>query len=121
MSGAIQLNGVECRCKVGVPDWERRKRQRILIDLTVTADLRAAARSDDPKDSPDYHGLELAVRAAVEKGEFRLLERLAEAAADAALSFDRRIQAAAVSARKQPAVMKRTQEVVVRLSKARRP
>ena len=121
MSGAIQLNGVECRCKVGVPDWERRKRQKILIDLTVSTDLRTAARSDDPKDSPDYHGLEMAVRAAVEKTEFRLLERLAEAAADASLSFDSRIHGVAVSARKRPAVMKRTQEVVIRLSKARRP
>ncbi|MDE2292833.1 MAG: dihydroneopterin aldolase [Elusimicrobia bacterium] len=120
MPGALQLVGVECRCHVGVPDDERRRRQRILLELTVSADLEDAARSDDPADAPDYHGLEKAVRAAVEKGSFRLLERLAAAAADAALAFDPRLKGVAVGAMKRPAVMPRTREVWVRLSKSRR-
>ena len=119
MSGALQLIGVRCRCRVGVPKAERAKRQRILLDLTVSVDLSKAALSDALKDSPDYEALEKAVRAAVEKPEFILLERLADAALDAVLAFDPRIHGAAVAARKFPALMKGTQEVVVRLSKAR--
>lgn len=119
MSGALQLIGVRCLCRVGVPKAERAKRQRILLDLTVSVDLSKAAMSDDIKDSPDYEALEKAVRAAVEKPEFILLERLADAALDAVLAFDPRIHGVAVAARKFPALMKRTQEVVVRLSKAR--
>lgn len=116
---AIQLQGLSCRAKVGVPDWERRKRQTVTLDLTLSLDLKPAARSDDLKDSVDYGTVEKAVRAAVEKGEFRLLERLADAALDAALACDARIRGAAVRAAKRPAVMPKTECVVVHLSKSR--
>lgn len=116
---AIVLQGVSCRAKVGVPDWERRKRQRIELDLTLSIDLKAAAASDDLKDSVDYWEVEKAVRKAVEGGEFKLLERLADAAMDAALACDGRIRGVAVRAAKRPAVMPKTEAVVVHLSKSR--
>lgn len=116
---AIQLRGLTCRAKVGVPDWERRKRQKVTLDLTLSLDLKAAALSDDLKDSVDYWGVEKAVRAAVEGSEFKLLERLADAALDAALACDGRIRGAAVRAAKRPAVMPKTEAVLVHLSKSR--
>ena len=116
---ALVLQGLSCRAKVGVPDWERRKRQRIVLDLTLSIDLKAAALSDDLKDSVDYWAVEKAVRAAVEGGEFKLLERLADAAMDAALACDARIRGVAVRASKRPAVMPKTEAVVVHLSKSR--
>lgn len=116
---AIQLRGVVCRAKVGVPDWERRKRQKVVLDLTLSVDLSRAQASDDLRDSVDYGAVEKAVRAAVEGGEFRLLERLADAALDAALALDGRIRGAAVAAAKRPAVMPKTESVVVRISKSR--
>lgn len=114
---AIQLRGLSCRAKVGVPAWERKKRQTISLDLTLSLDLAAAAASDDLKDSVDYGAVEAAVRTAVENGEFMLLERLADAALDAALACDPRIRGAAVAALKRPAVMPKTEAVVVHLSK----
>lgn len=116
---AIQLRGLSCRAKVGVPAWERRKRQKVSLDLTLSLDLSAAAASDDLKDSVDYGAVEAAVRATVEKGEFKLLERLADAALDAALSVDGRIRGASVAAVKRPSVMPKTESVVVHLSKSR--
>ncbi|TBR17564.1 dihydroneopterin aldolase [bacterium] len=116
---AIELRGLSCRAKVGVPDRERRKRQRVVLDLTLSLDLAAAALSDDLKDSVDYGAVEVAVRRAVEAGEFKLLERLADAALDAALAVDGRIRGASVRAVKQPAVMPKTEAVVVHLSKSR--
>ena len=116
---AIRLQGLSCRAKVGVPAWERRKRQTVTLDLTLSLDLKAAALSDDLKDSVDYGAVEAAVRAAVEKGEFKLLERLADAALDAALAVDARIRGASVAAAKRPAVMPKTESVVVHLSKSR--
>lgn len=115
---AIQLRGVRCRAKVGVPDWERRKRQLVVLDLTLSLDLAAAAASDDLKDSVDYGAVEAAVRKSVESGEFRLLERLADAALDAALACDARLRGAAVVAVKRPAVMPKTEGVAVHMSKA---
>lgn len=116
---AISLKGLSCRAKVGVPDWERRKRQKISLDLTLSLDLAAAAASDDLRDSVDYGAVEAAVRKAVEGGEFKLLERLADAALDAALACDARIRGASVAATKRPAVMPKTEAVVVHLSKSR--
>lgn len=116
---AIQLRDVVCRAKVGVPDWERRKRQRVVLDLTLSIDLSRACLSDDLRDSVDYAAVEKAARAAVEAGEFRLLERLADAALDAVLAVDSRIRGAAVAAAKRPADMPKTGSVVVRMSKSR--
>ncbi|TPW22049.1 MAG: dihydroneopterin aldolase [Elusimicrobia bacterium] len=116
---AIQLRGLACRAKVGVPTWERRKRQTVTLDLTLSLDLKAAALSDDLKDSVDYGAVEAAVRTAVENGEFKLLERLADAALDAALSVDGRIRGASVAAVKRPSVMPKTEAVAIHLSKSR--
>ncbi len=120
MKDALQLLGVSCRCKVGVPDAERARRQGIVLDLALSVDLIPASRSDDPADCPDYHAVEIAVRDAVESGSFKLLERLAAAAAGAALACDRRIRGVEVTARKRPAVMPKTREVVVRIKASRR-
>ena len=116
---AIALEGLSCRAKVGVPDRERAKRQRVELDVTLELDLCAAARTDDVRASADYRAVERRVREAVESGEFRLLERLADAAARAALAADRRIRAVRVRAAKRPAVMPKTARVVVELRRTR--
>lgn len=116
----IRLEGVRCRCRVGVPAWERRRRQAIELDVELELDLRAAASADDVTKTADYWTVEKAVRDAVEGGEFKLLERLAEAAARAALAADPRPKAVVIRAMKRPAVMPRTRRVVVELRRARR-
>ncbi|MBI4425010.1 MAG: dihydroneopterin aldolase [Elusimicrobia bacterium] len=115
----IRLEGVRCRCRVGVPEAERRKPQAVELDVALELDLRPAARSDDVADSADYWAVEKRVRAAVESAEFKLLERLAEAAARAALAADSRVRAVEVRAAKRPAVMPRTGRVVVEIRRSR--
>ncbi|MBI4346407.1 MAG: dihydroneopterin aldolase [Elusimicrobia bacterium] len=119
MSDRILLEGVRCRAHVGVPDSERAARQPVELDLALELDLRRAARTDDFRRTADYWAVERAARAAVEGGSFRLLERLADAAARAALAADRRIRAVTVRAAKRPAVMPKTARVVVELRRAR--
>ena len=119
MSDFIHLEGLRCRARVGVPDGERRRPQPVELDLTLELDLRAAARTDDVRRTADYWKLEREVRSAVESGRFRLLERLAETAARAALAADRRIRSVRVRAAKRPAVMPKTARVVVELRRSR--
>ena len=119
MSDRIHLEGVQCRARVGVPDWEPKKPQPITLDLVLELDLRAAARTDDVRRTADYWAVEKAVRAAVEGGTFRLLERLADVAARAALAADRKVRSVSVRAAKRPAVMPKTGRVVVELRRAR--
>jgi len=116
----IRLHGVACRCRIGVPAAERRKRQRILVDVSLGLDLRKAGQTDDLKRSVDYHALERTLRQAAESGERMLLERLAEDLARTALMFDGRVRAVTVAVRKKPAVMPQTREVAVEVRRIRR-
>ncbi len=117
----ILLTGIECRVNLGVPEWERRRRQKVLLDLELEADAAKAGRTDDPADAVDYWVIEKAVRASAESAPRRLLEKLAGDAAAAALKADRRIRAVKVRARKFPAVMPRTAEVAVEIFRTRTP
>jgi len=118
--GEIWLMGVSCRVRVGVPDWERRKPQTILLDVGLRLPLGKAAKSDDVRDTADYGAVESSVRRKIEAGAFRLVERVAAVAAQEALRCDRRVKAVTVVVHKRPAVMPKTREVTVRISLLRR-
>ena len=45
----LLINDLLVRGIVGLNDWEREKKQDILINLTVFVDTRAAGESDDVK------------------------------------------------------------------------
>ena len=85
MQDTIHINGIQLGCRVGVPAWERRKRQPISLDLTLEADLLKAGLSDDLRDAVDYQEVERRARTAAEGTAFKLLERLAEEVAQAVL------------------------------------
>lgn len=123
MSDTIWLHGVECRVRVGVPPAERVRRQRILVDVGLETDCRAAAERDDFRLAIDYGAVERLVRSTAEAGERALIETLAEHLAEAVLKAQPRTDAVVVRVRKTPAVMPKTREVAVdirRTSAARR-
>lgn len=66
---------------VGLNDWEREKKQDILINLTVFVDTRAAGESDDVEDSLNYRTLTKAIIRYVEESSHHLVESLAAAIA----------------------------------------
>ena len=115
----VWLMGVECRCRVGVPAAERRKPQKILLDLGLEVDAAKAAARDDFREAADYWAVEKAVRASAETGERARVETLAEAAAAAALMAAPAASAVTVRAHKKPAVMPRTKDVFVEIRRER--
>ncbi len=119
MADRVWLLGVECRVKIGVPPTERRRRQRVLVDLGLETETRAAAARDDFRAAVDYRAVETLVRAEAEAGERALLETLAERLAAAVLKAQPRVAAATVRVRKTPAVMPRTREVAVEIRRTR--
>lgn len=62
---------------IGLNDWEREKKQDILINLTLFTDVRKAGRSDDPHDILNYRTITKAIIAYVEESEHYLVETLA--------------------------------------------
>lgn len=115
----VWLYGIECRVRVGVPAAERRRPQKILVDVGLEADVDACAAKDDFRLAVDYQAVERTVRALAEDGERALVETLAEKLAQAVLSLDRRVAAVHLSVHKRPSVMPKTREVVVSIVRRR--
>jgi FolB domain-containing protein len=63
---------------IGVNPEERVKRQVILVNLTLYADTRPAAVSDDIADAVNYHSVALRVKAHIENSAYFLVEKLAD-------------------------------------------
>lgn len=63
---------------IGLYDWERRIRQRVIIDLEMGFDIRQAAATDDVAHTLDYKAVAKRVIAFVEAAEFDLVETLSE-------------------------------------------
>lgn len=78
MNDKIFLEGLEVKCKIGIFDWERKIRQKVLIDLEIPADIRKAARRDSIKDTVDYKKIAKHTIDFVSQSEFYLIETLAE-------------------------------------------
>jgi hypothetical protein len=64
----ILIKDLLLRGIIGLNDWEREKKQDILINMTLFADLRAAGESDDIADSLNYRTITKAVITHVEEG-----------------------------------------------------
>lgn len=62
---------------IGFNDWEREKKQDILINLTLFTDITHAGQTDDPDDVLNYRTITKAVIQYVESAEHKLVEALA--------------------------------------------
>ena len=79
----ILIEGLLCSVHVGVPESERRKRQKVLVDLEIGSDLRKAGRTDRVEATVDYAAVARDVKRLVEIRSFRLVEAMAAAVAQA--------------------------------------
>jgi FolB domain-containing protein len=62
---------------IGVRDWERKRAQDILINITLFTDTRRAAESDDINDCADYSEITKKVQAHAESAGRFTVEALA--------------------------------------------
>jgi dihydroneopterin aldolase/D-erythro-7,8-dihydroneopterin triphosphate epimerase len=85
MSDKILIKDLLIRGIIGIHDWEREKKQDILINIEMEADCRPAGISDDFQDAVDYRAVSKAVIALVETSEFYLVEKMAEEIAEICL------------------------------------
>lgn len=85
----IYIRDLLLRCIVGVNDWEREKKQDVLINITLYVDLRTAGKTDSIKDTADYKVIKQKVVEMVESSAYMLIERLAEEVANICLEHPR--------------------------------
>lgn len=73
----IFIKDLLLRCIIGFNDWEREKRQDVIINITLFTDMTPAGETDSPDDILNYRTITKAVIAYVEQSEHRLVEALA--------------------------------------------
>lgn len=73
---------------IGINDWEREKRQDILINITLSGDLRAAGESDKIEDAVNYRTLTKKIIQHVEESARYTVEALAADIAKLCLSAE---------------------------------
>lgn len=113
---SIGLRGIRAWGRHGADAGEQDVPQPIDLELSLSADLRAARRSDALADTIDYAALHARIVRIVETESHRLLERLGESILEAVMS-DTRIVVATISIAK-PALLAGATPVVT-LSKQR--
>jgi dihydroneopterin aldolase len=74
----IFLSGLTTECIIGIWDWERKIKQKVVIDLEMAADIRKAARSDSIEDTLDYDSVSQRLLQFVSDSQFRLVETLTD-------------------------------------------
>jgi FolB domain-containing protein len=103
MSDKILIKDLLIRGIIGIHDWEREKKQDILINIVMEADCRPAGLSDDFHDAVDYRAVTKKVLALVENSSFFLVEKLAHEIAEICL-VDERVTLVRVRVEKPGAV-----------------
>ena len=81
----IKIEDLVVRTIIGIFDRERDRRQEVKINLTLWADIRPAARSDDIEQAVDYRQLTKRIIEHVTDSHCMLLERLTEEIANLVL------------------------------------
>jgi dihydroneopterin aldolase len=78
VSDIVFINGLAIDTTIGVYDWERTIKQRLVLDLDMCFDIKSAASSDDLKYTLDYSAVSQRIISFVEASSYQLLEALAE-------------------------------------------
>ena len=81
----LHIRDLMIRCIIGLNDWEREKKQDILINITLYADLSAPCQSDQVEDTVNYKAVKQKVVDMVEASSCMLVENLAQKIADICL------------------------------------
>jgi len=72
----IFLGGLEIDTIIGIYDWEREKRQTVILDIEMTFDIQKAAETDDIQYTLDYKTVSDRIISFVKESRFFLVERL---------------------------------------------
>jgi len=73
----VLIKDLLARGIIGVNDWERKRPQDILINITIFADTRRAAETDNINDCVNYSTIAKKVQAHAESSERLTVEALA--------------------------------------------
>lgn len=82
----IYLRDIELVTVIGAYEWEQRIEQKLIVNVSMSLDCRAAGLSDALTDALDYGAVLAKVQAVAQQNKVALLERLATLMAEALLN-----------------------------------
>ncbi len=88
MTDTIQVQGIRCYGYTGLLPEEQVLGQWFEVNLTIWADLAVSAQSDQITDTVDYRQAIALTKQLISQEKFALVEKLAQAIADAVLTID---------------------------------
>lgn len=112
----ITLCDLEVACRVGVPEEERARPQRLLLTVEMECDFRDAAARDDLAGTVDYYTVSRRLLAMTSAGSWKLIETLAEEVARLVLA-EFAVQAVSVEVKKF--ILPETRFVSVKIHRGR--
>jgi D-erythro-7,8-dihydroneopterin triphosphate epimerase len=110
----VRITDLLLRTIIGGNDWERNKKQDVIINIAYDFDASKAVASDAMEDAVDYKKMKRRVIDEVEKSRFRLLEKLTGRVLSVVME-DRRVSRATVTIEK-PAALRFAKTVSVEMS-----
>jgi FolB domain-containing protein len=110
----ITIADLEVHFRVGVPDEERARPQRLLVSVEMRLDFSAAAKDDDLRRTIDYYAVSRRLLALGEGREWKLIERLAS---DIAALILTEFRPDAVSVEVKKFILPEARHVSVRLTR----
>ena len=114
----ISIADLEVHYRIGVPDEERARPQRLLISIEMEFDFSSAAKSDAIGDTINYYEVAQELLRFGEGRSWKLLERLVSEIADTVLS---RYQPNAVRVEVKKFVIPQARHIAVSLTRRRSP
>ena len=113
----IYIKDLLLRCIVGINKEEREKKQDVIINIELHADLAEAGKSDSIDDTVNYKTLKDNVVTLVESSSFFLIEKMAEEIVAVCLTYEG-VEAAKVLVEK-PGALRFARTVGVEIFRAR--
>ena len=74
----IIIEGLEIDTIIGVYDWERKQKQKLVFDIALVTDLSKAMKSDRVEDTIDYAKVAGLIEVLTKTHQPELLERFAD-------------------------------------------
>ncbi len=88
----IFITDITLPCTIGVPAEERKQKQQVVINITLSVDLRKAGKTDKLADTVNYGIVYAKIVELVNNAQFSLMEALADAVATICLEDKRVVQ-----------------------------
>jgi D-erythro-7,8-dihydroneopterin triphosphate epimerase len=92
-NATIRITNLTLQAIIGCNEWERLKKQEIVINISMEFDYRAAAQSDNLTTTLDYRGIKKRIISEIDNSSFMLLEKLTDHVLNIVMSYEKVISA----------------------------